>query len=147
MRRLPLCWRLLRRRNLPIRFRRGCSRLGPFASAPASRLRAFARRGFLDDAQHLANLDVLSVLPRYPAQHAGLRSADLEIDLVGLELHERVTGGDHVSFVSQPFRDPGVDDGFSDLRHDDIRSHVLVCPCLTGRWRPAGAASAVPPVL
>ena len=105
LRRLPLRWRLLRRRNLPVRFRRGCSRLGPFASARASRLRAFARRGFLDHAQHLANLDVLSVLPRYPAQHAGLRSADLEIDLVGLELHERVTGGDHVSFVSQPFRD------------------------------------------
>ena len=67
-----------------------------------------------------------------------MRSADLEIDLVGLELHERVAGGDQVSFVSQPFRDAGVDDRFSDFRHDDIRSHVLVCPCLIGALRPAG---------
>ena len=125
----------------PVRFRRGCGRRGPFAQRPEPA--GFAPLPAAASSITPGTSPTLTSSPscaRCPAQHAGLRSADLEIDLVGLELHERVTGGDHVSFVSQPFRDPGVDDGLSDLRHDDIRSHVLVCPCLTGRC--AAAASA-----
>ena len=54
------------------------------------------------------------------AQHAGLRRADLEVDLVGLELDERLAGGDGVAFLLQPLRDARVDDRLADFGHDDV---------------------------
>ncbi len=57
------------------------------------------------------------------AQHTRLRRANLEIDLVGLELDERIAGRDDVPFLAQPLGDAGVDDGFSDFGNDDIGWH------------------------
>ena len=57
------------------------------------------------------------------AQHAGLRRRDLEVDLVGLELDERVADGDGVPFLLQPLRDARVDDRFADFGDDDVRWH------------------------
>ena len=89
----------LRRRRPPAPARlRVAGRRGAAAALAGGGCRA-ARRGVagagvLDHAQHLADLDVLAILPRDLRQHAGLRRADLEIDLVGLELDQRVAGGD-----------------------------------------------------
>ena len=77
-------------------------------------------RGLVDDAQHLADLDVLALLALDPAQHPGLRRADLEIDLVGLELDERIAGGDGLPFLAQPLGDAGIDDRFTDFGYDDV---------------------------
>ena len=71
-------------------------------------------------AEQLADLDVLAFLPRDLHQHAGLLGADLEIDLLGLELHDRLAGGDGVAFLLQPARDARFDDRFTELGNDDV---------------------------
>ena len=45
-------------------------------------------------AEHLADLHVGAILVIDAAQDAALRRADLDIDLVGLELDQRIAGGD-----------------------------------------------------
>ncbi len=45
---------------------------------------------------------------------------DLEVDLVGLELHQRIAGGDGIAFLLQPPRDARFDDGFAELRNNDV---------------------------
>src|SRR5690606_24012607 len=74
----------------------------------------------VEHPQHLADLDVLALLPLDAGEHAGTLGADLEIDLVGLELDQRLAGGDGVSFLFQPARDARLDDGLTKLRDDDI---------------------------
>jgi hypothetical protein len=76
--------------------------------------------GLVDHPEHLTHLHVVAVAPIDAAQHASLRSAHLEVDLVGLELHQRITGGDDLPFLAQPLGDAGVDDRFSDFGHDDV---------------------------
>ena len=74
----------------------------------------------LEHAEHLADLHVLAVLAVDARQDAGGLGADLEVNLVGLQLHQRLAGGDCVAFVLQPARDARLDDGFSELRNDDV---------------------------
>ena len=45
-------------------------------------------------AEHLAHLHVVALGVRDGLQHAGAIGADLEVDLLGLELDQRVAGGD-----------------------------------------------------
>ena len=85
------------------------------------RRRLLFRAFLFDDAQHLADLHVLAVAAVDPREHAGLRRADLDVDLVGLELDERVAGRHALAFLLQPARDARVDDRLADLGHDDIR--------------------------
>ena len=54
------------------------------------------------------------------AQHAVVRRADFDVNLVGLELDERIAGRDGVAFLAQPFGDTRVDDGFTDFGHEDV---------------------------
>ena len=75
----------------------------------------------IDDAQHLTHLHIVAVLAIDPAQHAGRRRRHFEVDLVGLELDERVAGRDALPFLLQPARDARVDDRFPELGHYDIR--------------------------
>ena len=49
---------------------------------------------------------------------------DLEVDLVGLELDERVADRDDVAFLAQPLRHAGVDDRLADFGDDDVRRHA-----------------------
>src|SRR4029079_10354496 len=81
--------------------------------------------GVLDDAEHLANLDVLAIFPIDALQHTTLRRRHLEVDLIGLELHERIHASDDFSFVAQPLRDAGVHDRLSDLGNDYVGWHRL----------------------
>ncbi len=53
-------------------------------------------------------------------KHTGVRRADLDVDLVGLELDERIAGRDGIAFLAQPFGDARVDDGLTDFGHDDV---------------------------
>ena len=46
--------------------------------------------------------------------------ADLDVDLVGLELDERLAGGDGVAFLAQPLGHTRVHDGLTDFGHEDI---------------------------
>jgi hypothetical protein len=46
-------------------------------------------------------------------EDAGLIAADLEIDLVGLELHDRLTGADRLANLFEPSADTCLDDGLS----------------------------------
>ena len=112
------------------------------------------RTGVLDHAEHLADLDVLAILPRNLRQHAGLRGADLEVDLVGLELDERVARGDLIALPAQPLGDARVDNRLADLGYDDVGSHggqvlewAAVCARVDDRgreraWRQTWAAGA-----
>ena len=79
---------------------------------------------FLDDGQQLTDLHVLALLPIDPRQHARLIGADLEIDLVGLELHHRLARRDRIANLLQPPRDAGFDDGLTELGDEDVR-HIL----------------------
>ena len=83
-------------------------------------LRTLRTRPRLYYPQHLADLHVLAVLAGDLREHAGRFGADLEIDLVGLELDEHVAGGDAVSLVFHPARDARFDHRFTELRNDDI---------------------------
>jgi hypothetical protein len=61
-------------------------------------------------------------------QHAGAIRAHFEIDLLGLELDERFTGGDLIAFVLQPFRDAGFDNRFTELGDNDVSRHCHLIP-------------------
>ena len=55
----------------------------------------------------------------------GRRRPDLEIDLVGLELDERIARRHAIAFLAQPLGDPRIDDGFTDFRDDDVCGHMF----------------------
>ena len=65
--------------------------------------------------EHLADLHVLAILAIDAREDAGLCRRDLEVDLVGLELDQRIADGDGVAFLLQPLRDAGVDDRLADF--------------------------------
>ncbi len=79
-----------------------------------------ALRRFVEDPEDLAHLHVVAILAIDAAQHTGVRRADLDVDLVGLELDEWIAGGNGVAFLAQPLRHSGIDDGFTDFWDDDI---------------------------
>jgi hypothetical protein len=56
-------------------------------------------------------------------QHTGPIGADLEVDLLGFELDERVAGGDAVTRLLQPLCDAGFDYRLAQLRNNDV-SHL-----------------------
>ena len=84
-----------------------------------------ARLGrFVHDPQHLADLHVVAVLAIDAARARPPAGRDLEVDLVGLELDERIADGDDVAFLAQPLGDARVDDRLADFGDDDIRRHM-----------------------
>ena len=74
----------------------------------------------VDDGEQFADLDVLAFLARDAGDDAALLGADLEVDLLGFELDERVADLDAIAFLLQPPRDARLDDRFSELRDDDV---------------------------
>ena len=106
---------------------------GQAAAGPLSRrqpVRARPRRGFAPESsmtpEHFADLHVGAVLVIDPAQHAGFRRRDLEVDLVGFELDERIAGRDDVAGLLQPARHARIDDRLADFGNDDICWHAPV---------------------
>src|SRR5207237_9853984 len=63
-----------------------------------------------------------------PAQHARLWRRHFEIDLVRLELDQRVARRHDVPLLLQPLRHARVDNRFAYLRNDDIRWHISPIP-------------------
>jgi hypothetical protein len=57
-------------------------------------------------------------------EHAGSGRGHFDVDLVGLELHERLACGHRIAFLLEPPRDPRIHDGLADLGHDDVDRHV-----------------------
>ena len=104
--------------------RSSAASLSSAAGASARRRRRPCRRAILDDPEHVADLHVGAVAVRDLAEHAGLRRRDLDVDLVGLELDERLADGDGVAFLLQPLGDARVDDRLADFRHDDVSGHM-----------------------
>ena len=49
-----------------------------------------------------------------------MRRADLDVDLVGLELDERIASRDGVALLAQPFGHTRVDDGLTDFGDDNV---------------------------
>ena len=111
------------RTRLAVRLGLGCRRRRGVASRRLGGA-AVPRRRLVDAAQHLANLHVVAVLAADAAEDAGLRRADLDVDLVGLELDQRIAGGDDIALLAQPLRHAGIDDGLSDFGNDDVYGHV-----------------------
>ena len=60
---------------------------------------------------------------------------NLEIDLLGLELDDRLPGFDPFALLLQPAGDTRFNDGFTELRNDDI-GHVSLSQSLTGTTLP-----------
>ncbi len=69
--------------------------------------------------------------------HAAVIGADLEVDLLGLELDDRLAGLDAVAFLLQPARDARLDDRFTELRNDDVGHDVIWRVSCLGRLRSA----------
>ena len=91
------------------------------APLPA-RLRRVPRGGavLIDDGEHLADLDVLAFLALDAGEDAALLGADLEVDLLGFELDQRLADLDAVAFLLQPLRDARFDDRFAQFWNDDV---------------------------
>ena len=49
-----------------------------------------------------------------------MRCADLDVDLVGLELDEWIAGGNRLAFLAQPLGDACVDYRLTDFGHEDV---------------------------
>ena len=149
--------RLSRLSGVRRRVRRG--RLGLRRGRPAGRLgRRRVRRGgisgrlrgfrLVDHAEHLAHFHILAILPIDAAEDASLRRADLEIDLVRFELHERIPGGHDVPFLAQPVGTARIDDRLTDFRHDNVGWHQTLKTCCTAHlvsWASARAFWATSP--
>ena len=108
------------------------------AAAPPSAPGAAAAAPASTTASTLADLHVGSpsgALDR--RQHAGLLGPHFEVDLLGLELDDRLAGGDGLALALQPARDARFDDRFTELGNDDLMATGPSMTCLG-----AGFASA-----
>ena len=52
--------------------------------------------------------------------------ADLEVDLLGLELDDGLAGGDGLALALQPARDARFDDRLTELGNDDVDGHGVL---------------------
>ena len=94
------------------------------AGRPAAARRGAAARASSIDAQHFADLHVLAFLrASMLREHAGLRRADFEVDLVGLELDERLAGRDAVALLLQPRATRASTTDSPSFGNDDVRRH------------------------
>ena len=90
-----------------------------------ARRRSWPRRPpVVQHREHLADLHVRAFLVRDATQHAGAIGAHLEIDLLGLELDQRLADGDAVALLLQPLRDARLDDRLAELGNDDVRIRI-----------------------
>ena len=67
------------------------------------------------------------------AQDAALLRLDLQVDLVGFQLNEHVTGGDDVPFLFAPGADGRFDHGFTQFRYFHFQSHSEILTRPPGR--------------
>ena len=104
---------------------RGRRRWPALGCAGAAGVAAAAGAG-LEHRQHFADLHVGAFLMLDLVEHAGVLGADFEIDLLGLELDERLAGGDRVALLLQPARDARFDDRFTELGNDDVDGHGIL---------------------
>src|SRR5918995_3933709 len=79
---------------------------------------------FAYGAYHVAHADVLALAHGYALQHAVLLGLDLEVDLVGLELDDRLAGCYLVPFVLKPLPDRRFGNRLPKLRDVNLNRHV-----------------------
>ena len=91
--------------------------------------RSRSRGAGVDHRQHVADLHVGSFRVLDRRQHAGLLGADLEVDLLGLELDDGLAGGDGLALALQPARDARFDDRLTELGNDDVDGHGVLYAC------------------
>ena len=84
---------------------------------------------FVNHAQHIANFDVVPFPVCNAAEHAAALSADLEIDLVGLQFYDGFACPDGFAFMLQPTRHGGFEHGLAQWRYDDVNWHVTLRLC------------------
>ena len=101
--------------------------------------------GFVDHAEHLADLHVLAVLAIDPAR--ARRPAAPPTSRSILSVSSSTSGSPaatDVAFLAQPLRDARVDDRLTDFRDDDVRLASIVCHAFpdaaVSLCRPAGPA-------
>src|SRR5947199_328312 len=63
--------------------------------------------------EHVARMNRLSLTSGDLAEHAGLVSGDVDVDLLSLELHERLASFHLVALALQPGADRRLDDRFT----------------------------------
>src|SRR5690606_28582866 len=78
---------------------------------------------FFNSPQHVANLHVRPVLVDDGREYAGLGRRDFDVDLVGLELDERLADRHGITFLLEPLRDAGVDDRLAHFGDDNVGGH------------------------
>jgi len=76
--------------------------------------------GLVHHRQHLANLHIVAFLVLDARDDAAAVGIDFEIDLLGLELDDRLAEFDAIPFLFQPARNARFDDGFTKLGNDDV---------------------------
>jgi hypothetical protein len=91
----------------------------------------------LDRAEDRADLDLGALLDRDLRQAAAGRGVELERDLVGLQLDDRLVRLDLLADLLEPFGDRGLGDRFAEGRDLDLHAHVSPRP-MPFRRRPAG---------
>ena len=96
------------------------------ARRPRPAGRGDARRGAqrADSSTTPSTSPILTSSPscaRDAGDDAAALGADLEVDLLGFELDERLADLDAVAFLLQPPRDARLDDRLAELRNDDVR--------------------------
>ena len=74
------------------------------------------------------------------AQRARLGGGQLDGDLVGLDLHERLVLGDGLALLLEPAADLDLGDGFADFGDNEVNGHEK-----QGSWMTGGQASALLP--
>ena len=90
-----------------------------FAASPRPAVPPRRRRSLIDLGEHIVDLHDVAFGVRALRQHAGGHRGNLDGDLVGLQLDERVAGRDRVALLLQPARDRRFDDRFTERRNFD----------------------------
>jgi hypothetical protein len=62
------------------------------------------------------------------AEDSGAVGAHFEVDLLGLELHQRVADRHAVARLLQPLRDARLDHRLTEFRNHNVRCHIFQQP-------------------
>jgi len=84
-----------------------------FSASSASSAFTRRHRGLIELAEGLTDLHDVAVVLQALDEDARRRCGNLDVDLVGLQLDERVAFLHGIALVLQPSRDRSFDDGFA----------------------------------
>jgi len=111
-----------------LRLRRGLSLRRFLRFRLLGRLRG-AIRSFFQHRENLANLHVRPFLVLDGRQDARPIGAHFQIDLFRFEFHKWIAGINAVALLLQPLGNARFDNGFAQLRDDDVGRHDVTRYC------------------